>query len=90
MDGSLARCLMVFFICCAASVFYIKSCVTEKQALLTPEERSVLQLQDAFEECLLKMSRKEEKTCLSYIESLKKSIPLLSEKPQPVARTTPP
>ena len=90
MDGSLARCLMVFFICCAASVFFIKSCVTENQALLTPEERSILQLQDAFEECLMKMSRDEKKTCLSYVESLKKANPLLSEKPLPVARTAPP
>ena len=90
MDGSLARCLMVFFICCAASVFFIKSCVTEKQALLTPEERSVLQLQDAFEECLMKMSSEQKKTCLPYVEYLKKANPLLSEQSQPVVRTTPP
>lgn len=86
MEGSLIRLCMVFFICCTISVFFITSCVSKKNALMTPQERSVIQLQDAFESCL---SRTDDDLCLPYMESLKKSHPLLNQ-PQPVAaRTTP-
>ena len=53
---------------------------------MTPQERSVIQLQDAFESCL---SRTDDDLCLPYMESLKKSHPILN-KPRPVAAHTAP
>ena len=86
MEGSFIRLGMVFLICCTISVFFITSCVSKKNALMTPQERSVIQLQDAFESCL---NRTDDDLCLPYMESLKKSHPLLNQ-PRPVAAHTAP
>lgn len=86
MDGSFVRLLMVFFVCCTVSVFFITSCTYKEKALLTPEERSLIQIQDAFESCL---RQTDDEICLPYMESLKRTNSVLN-KPQPVAARTAP
>ena len=86
MDEAFARLLVVLLICCTVVAFFVTSCVSKEKANLTNEEKVLIQLQDAYSSCQNKT--RDEAHCLTYIKTLKESLPSVP-KVQEVPSNTP-